>query len=504
MKTKYLYVLLFLFSFSSCSDDLLYQEPSTSLTDESVLESAENVKAVLMGAYSWTGHYHYLTIGQISLDVMGNDLKISNGNYHYSTYNWLMYSYAYQQYPRKFDGLWSAYSPYMWEKAYKAIDECNQIIVNADKLPEGCDDLLAQAYGIRGWNFLNLYHLYCASYTSAGPSGQGLFLRLTPADASGDNAPRSDLATSMKRIIDDFTYVYENSTGTDTYFMNKRAAALLLARTYLDMGEYDNARMYAEAIGSPFDGSDLMTKEEYQSGFNTINSEWLWGFNFTSETTNIYASIPSFYQVATAKDKDSGYGTPGYGTQVDYDYLLKNGVDYLVGYGTVRVAKSFVDIFEDNDCRKLFPFYLDSKDGYITSKFTSKVSLGIADYPMCRLAEAYLIEAECLLKGSQPDVVKGLQILNALRVKRGESQLTSAQFTSDEIWKERRRELYGEGFALSDIKRLQKPLERVGEEHWSDVITLPANSPRMMFPIPADELDYNKSATSDDQNEYWR
>ena len=97
-----------------------------------------------------------------------------------------------------FDGWWSAYSPYMWEKAYKAIDECNQIIVNADKLPEGCDDLLAQAYGIRGWNFLNLYHLYCASYTSAGPSGQGLFLRLTPADASGDNAPRSDLATSME------------------------------------------------------------------------------------------------------------------------------------------------------------------------------------------------------------------------------------------------------------------------------------------------------------------
>lgn len=29
-----------------------------------------------MGAYSWTGHFHYLTIGQISLDVMGNDLKI--------------------------------------------------------------------------------------------------------------------------------------------------------------------------------------------------------------------------------------------------------------------------------------------------------------------------------------------------------------------------------------------------------------------------------------------
>ena len=50
-------------------------------------------------------------------------------------------------------------------------------------------------------------------------------------------------------IRDSFTYVYKNSTGTDSYFINKRAAALLLARTYLDMGEYDNARMYAEAVG---------------------------------------------------------------------------------------------------------------------------------------------------------------------------------------------------------------------------------------------------------------
>ena len=65
MKAKYLYVLLFLFSFSSCSDDLLYQEPSTSLTDESVLESADNVKAVLMGAYYWTGHLIFLNFGKI-------------------------------------------------------------------------------------------------------------------------------------------------------------------------------------------------------------------------------------------------------------------------------------------------------------------------------------------------------------------------------------------------------------------------------------------------------
>lgn len=502
MKTKYILLLSSLLAFSSCSDDLLYQDPATSTTDENVVSNAETVKAALMGAYSWTGHFHYLTIGQISLDVMGDDLKMTNGNYGYSTYNWLMYAYDYRQYPREVDGWWSAYSPYMWVKAYNAIDQCNIIISNADRLPEGCEDYLAQAHGLRAWNFLNLYHLYCASYTYAGDSGQGLFLRLNPGDASGNDVPRSDLGTSLKQIISDLEYAYEHGTNTSNYFINPKAAALLLARTYLDMGDYDNARKYAEAVGSSFDGSDLMLQEEYQSGFNTVNNEWLWGFNFTSETSNIYASIPSFYYIAEAKDAESTFGTSGYGTQASYDYLVNNAVNYLVGYGTVRATQSFVDLFGTDDCRKLFPFYIDERDGYAIAKFSSKGSLGIADYPLCRIAEAYLIEAECLLKGSNADPARGLQILNALQEKRGGT--LSTQLTSDEIWKERRRELYGEGFALPDIKRLQKPLERVGEEHWTEVKSLPANSPRMMFPIPADELDYNKNASEADQNEYWR
>ena len=510
MKAKYILMLSALLSFSACSDDVLFQDPTTSLTDENLLDNAESVRATLIGAYSWTGHFHYLTIGQISLDVMGNDLKITNGNYHYSTYNWLQFAYAYIQYAREVDGWWSAYSPYMWAKAYMAIDACNKIIANADNLPDGCEDYLAQAYAIRGWNFLNLYHLYCPAYTAAGPSGQGLFLRLTPGDATGENdVPRSDLGTSMQRIIDDFKYAYDNLDDpeelTDRYFVTRPAAALLLARTYLDMGDYDNAHAYVKDL-STFDGSDLMTATQYQEGFNTVNTEWLWGFNFTSETSNIYASIPSFYQVATAKDKDSGFGTTGYGTQTTYEALTEEGntaQNYLVGYGTVRATQAFVDLFENGDNRKLFPFYLDPADGYMIAKFTSKGSLGIADYPMARLAEAYLIEAECLLKGNTPDPAKALDIVNALRSERNASALPGP-LTEDDIWMERRRELYGEGFALPDIKRLRKPLERNGQENWTDVKTLPADSPRMMYPIPEKELNYNKKASSADQNEYWR
>lgn len=505
MKIKYFALAFLMLPFMSCSDDLLYQDPSTSLIDENIFESADNVNGVLNGAYSWTGHYYYMTLGQISLDVMGNDMKITDGTYGFSTYNWLMYAYAYQQYPRVVDGWWSAYSPYIWQTAYKAIDQCNQIIANEDKLPEGCEDILAQAYGLRGWNFLNLYHLFCTSYTNTGDEGQGLFLRLTPGDASGENVGRSNLKASMQRIIDDFTYAYEHCTDkSGNYFMNKKAAALLLARTHLDMGNYDLALDALSKVGSSYDGNDLMSAEEYQSGFNTINDEWLWGFNYTSETSNIYASIPSFYYIAKAKDDESGFGTPGYGTKVENkDYLSKNAVEYLVGYGTVRANNSFVGIFGNGDCRKLFPFYVNEKDGYAVAKFSSKGSLGIADYPLCRMAEAYLIAAECyLMSSTQKDEAKAKDILNKLQKKRNGTK--SENVTIDEIWKERRRELYGEGFALPDIKRLQMPLERTGEDHWCSVVSLPANSPRMMFPIPADELDYNKQADENDQNEYWR
>ena len=136
MKTKNIVFISLLSLLSvACSDDALVQNPATSFSDETILETKETANTVLMGAYSWTGHYRYLTIGEISLDVMGNDLKMSDGNYGFSTYNWLMFAYNYVQYPRTVDGWWSAYAPHLWENAYKAIDQSNLLITNADKLP---------------------------------------------------------------------------------------------------------------------------------------------------------------------------------------------------------------------------------------------------------------------------------------------------------------------------------------------------------------------------------
>lgn len=318
---KLLYSLLVVTALVSCSSDDLKLSPTNGLSTTTAIQTKSNVGMILTGAYDQTGHYYYLTIGQIALDDMGDDVMLSNGAFGYSPYKWNQYTYDYTQYARINDGWWSSYCSYLWRKAYTAINQCNLIIQNADNLPEGCEDYLAQAHGLRGWNFLNLYHLFCPAYlnkTLGGDNGKGLFLRLSSASSDkSTDVPRSDLKASKQQIIDDLTYAYEHCSSTSNYYINKKNAALFLARTYLEMGNYQKASEFAEiAASNTFDGSNLMSQEEYQAGFMTANSEWLWGFKFDSESTNIYASIPSFYHVATAMDANSTFGTANYGKQV--------------------------------------------------------------------------------------------------------------------------------------------------------------------------------------------
>ena len=260
------------------------------------------------------------------------------------------------------------------------------------------------------------------------------------------------------------------------------------------MADYKNAEKYATLATGSYDGSNLMSQADYKAGFKDHNKEWLWFFNFTPNTCNLYASIPSFYWYCSYFE---GYE---YGAKIaPEDVEKKASADMLKGYSTVRAAASFRNMFDDTDCRKLVPGYVYEDDGYFVSKFGHRTRIGDAEYPFCRIAEGYLIKAEAELQMGNASVAK--DVLNTLQVARG-AKTTDA--TVDNIWYERRKELYGEGFALNDMKRLQKPLKRVGLDQWAGVKELPANSPRFMLPIPNTELFYNKQLTDADQNEYWR
>lgn len=489
----YITLLIALLVGVSCEKEL-NQLPTTSVSDEQIFSSVEAAQTALNAAHSRIGIHTLHTLGYVAADIMGEDATVTNGAFGRPTYNWHQFTYTYTQVPTS-DPWWTGYSNYVWPNAYMAIDNVNSIIKYTADLPDSDEkqELVAKAHGTRGFTYLFLVRLFAPAYTS-DRNAKGVILRLEPADAEAEHLPRASVGEVYDQIISDLTYAYANIKDNNTEYITAKGAALLLARAYMDMADWSNAKKYAEiAADNTFDGSNLMSQDEWRSGFKNRNGEWLWTQYYTPATCNIYASIPSFYYHA---EYYRGYE---YGGKVNIDDMMdeSKAVDMWDGYGTIRWTKAFVDMFEESDCRKKFPFYFAEEDGYYTSKFGHRTMMGDADFPMARVSEAYLIkaEAEAHLGGN------AAAPLNALQTKRG---ATPTPATLDNIYKERRKELYGEGHRLHDIKRLHQPLKRSGHiEHWAKV-DLPADSPRLLWPIPENEMLFNNALTSDDQNDYWK
>ena len=102
---------------------------------------------------------------------------------------------------------------------------------------------------------------------------------------------------------------------------------------------------------------------------------------------------------------------------------------------------------------------------YTNIKFGMKSGVGSTvndnDWPLMRVEEMILIQAEGLAKSGKE--AEGRQVLeNFVRTYRDPSYNSNGRGLSlaDEIWFQRRVELWGEGFFMSDAKRLGKPIVR--------------------------------------------
>ena len=117
-----------------------------------------------------------------------------------------------------------------------------------------------------------------------------------------------------------------------------------------------------------------------------------------------------------------------------------------------------------------------------------------------RASEMVLIEAEAKAqKGDQGGAATTLKELMALR----DPSWNRSVATVDEVYKQRRLELWGEGFALFDHLRLKKGINRAyeGSNHLSTCrYTINAGSWYFLYQIPQTEIDNNAALSEADQN----
>jgi hypothetical protein len=149
-------------------------------------------------------------------------------------------------------------------------------------------------------------------------------------------------------------------------------------------------------------------------------------------------------------------------------------------------------------------------DGYAVSKFKNVTSSGArgkdsdfpdTDFPMFRLADAYLMASEALLR-SAGDKNKALQYFNKVRERAFSGtagNVTAAELDLNLILDERARELYWECHRRTDLIRFGQFTDGNYKWQWKGGVKEGAPVPayRNIFPIPSADINANPNL---DQN----
>jgi hypothetical protein len=122
------------------------------------------------------------------------------------------------------------------------------------------------------------------------------------------------------------------------------------------------------------------------------------------------------------------------------------------------------------------------------------------DYPMFRLADAYLIYAEAALRGGGGSTAQALTYVNALRQRaygNANGNITSAQLTLDFILDERSRELLWEGHRRTDLVRFGRFTGGTYLWAWKggSAAGVSTGAHLNLYPLPANEIIANPNLT---------
>lgn len=423
-------------------------------------------------------------------DVMGQDIALEDkGNEWYTTWYacgvGLGPQYAVSQYP--------------WTYYYGWIKSCNIVISMAGENPDG-ERMIGSgiAYAMRAMFYMDIARMFAQKSYAMDKMAETvpLVLETTGLEALAKN-PRATNEVMWAQILSDLDKAEERLQDyrrPDVYTPDLSVVYGLKARAYLTMEDWAKAEEYAKLAQAGYSVMDEKQFTDRSTGFNTPNGSWMFGLIYKDTDENVLAN-----------DGDSSWGS-----QMILE-ISSTGCGYAANYGTPkRIDKhlyetipatdfrknSFVDFaidgYKDNDQEKAIEAlsaYSDEPKGLLTTasstgskavgglcvKFRPKGGVHDNQYqayvvavPMMRVEEMKLIEAEAA--GMQNEG-RGIALLTDFAKTRdpqfvygqhkdetyGSSYATSFQ---NEVWWQRRVELWGEGFATFDIKRLDKGVIR--------------------------------------------
>lgn len=467
---QYICLLLMIGFFSSCDLDT---NSTTDIEEELVYTTTDNVDLILNGAWKYLMETFnsYANPGLSSIfrasDAMGSDVVIHFSKYGYKSH------YQFLSMHTQTSGTVTL----SWLLAYRTINNCNNIITKVDQTEGSNEDkarIKGQAYALRGYMYLNLASFYSTAI-DVNPDAPCAPIYLEPTLPSTEGKKRESVSAVYAQCISDLTQA-ENlippsyDRGNKKYKIDLQVVYGLLARANLYSRNWSEAEKYAaKAHGN----AELMSETEYKSGFNDVsNKEWIWGHPQTTEQSD-----PSY----------------------NFHYLdVTSEGSY---YKSFNADPYFMELFDDSDYRKSM-FVINNANpkelylGYNKFRFREPE---VADIVLMRTSEMYLIEAEAKARqnGKVDDAIVVLNKLKTARHAKPEAAGTSQQQVIADILIERRKELFNEGFALTDIIRTQGNVVRkqyTGGMTLLDGTPIPEHASHWKFGIGANNLPFEPNS----------
>lgn len=460
-------------------------------------------------------------------DVMGQDIACEDGGSEWYT-TWYTCGTAL--------GPTYAYSQVPWTYYYGWINNCNTVIKMAGAEPSSDKKSGAGiAYAMRAMFYMDLARMYAPQTYAANPDAETVPIiteATTAAEATANpRAKNTDMWAFIISDLDKAESLLSEYKRADKYTPDLSVVYGFKARAYLTMEDWANAQKYAKLAQAGYTAMDKALYLSQKNGFNTPNDSWMFACTFKSTDPNI-----------TKNDADSSWGSQmivevspsecGYSA----NYVGPKRIDYhlfsTIGKNDFR-RMCFVD-FEIDDLNSIdekvsaLSAYSDDPEGLANTglmvssrktvggmpvKFRPKNGVHDNQYeaftvavPLMRVEEMQLIEIEAagmLNEGT------GITMLTDWAKQRDADFVygnhTDSYYNGatgnfrNEVWWQRRVELWGEGFATFDIKRLQKGVIRSyeGTNHPTNYQWNMESTPNWMnLCIVQTETNYNSACSN--------
>ncbi len=395
---------------------------------------------------------------------------------------------------------------------YQIVNRCNFFFDNeqivrstlsekSDK--EKLDKFTADVAFMRAYAYSDLIRLFCDAYdpsTSDSQPGVPLYLHYRPAEGTTQVLGRASIKECYEQVLKDLDLAekLEPRKGCNTPFVTQGAILALRARVLLNMERWHEADSCATLVIEQKSGDGLTYSladanysvaapdggiiDEYSCMWKYDSAdEIIWKIQFS--TTDMGGSLGSLYMSYT-----SGRYNPNY---LPANWLLdsyQNGDRRYQAFFTLTTTMQGVkwEVLTKFPGNPLI-------DGTSGTFFTNMPKL-------LRLSEVYLIRAEarCML-GKTQQACSDLTELRRNRIANYGSAMYDQSTLLAAIQSERARELVGEGFRLSDLKRWHLGFERSPQTGTIDgsnynALKVAADSRKFTWLIPQHEITASHGA----------